>query len=159
MQFCSNKFVVSLRTVFLIVISAIVMSASAQKYWVDSQSGSVAVGGCDFSHIWDLCTDSGCPGKWEQLSRVNLPCIVVGEDSSSACSDQEPEYFCRKVSGGYSGWGPRNNMLDAYFAKNYCWNDGNFFFVGGLGTYEWTALRGSDGAWINIEFKIGINSC
>ena len=50
-------------------------------------------------------------------------------------------------------------MLDAYFAKPYCWNDLDDFFIGGLATFEWTALRGSDGAWINIEFKRGFGSC
>jgi len=159
MQFCRDSFVVPLQVAFLIMISFILMSVSAQSYWVDSQSGSTAVGNYDFSHIWDICTDSSCPGTWEQLSQVNLPCIVIGEGADSFCSEQEPEFFCRRVSGGYSGWGPQNNMLNAYFAKNYCWNDGDYFFVGGLGTYKWAALRGSDGAWIDIEFKVGINSC
>jgi len=103
MQSCRDSFVVPLRVAFLIMIFFILMSVSAQSYWVDSQSGSTAVGNYDFSHIWDICTNNSCPGTWEQLLQVNLLCIIVGEGANSSCSEQEPEFFCCRVSSGYSG--------------------------------------------------------
>jgi hypothetical protein len=151
-------------TLLVMVSSTSAAAVAIEKrtnYWVDSQSGDVATFGCDttYSNIWGLCDQNGCNGEWEQLSQVNLPCIPVGGEDPS-CAELEPEFFCRRVSGGYNGgWADRNGLLTAYFRTNYCYTDGNFFFVGDQGTPEWSAMRGDNGAWINIEFKIGIDNC
>lgn len=160
----------SLTTTFALLSTLLALTSAAPAnlsaratYWIDSTSGNTPIGDCSYtnywSHIWDICTETGCPGTWESLGQINLPCIPIGGGENSGCAELEPEYFCRRVSGGYNGWGARNGMLNAFFGFGYCWDDGNWAFVGGKATREWTALRGSDGGWINVEFKTGINGC
>lgn len=43
------------------------------------------------------------------------------------------------------------------FKGGPCWFDLKRFFYSQLGTHEWTALRGDDGSWINIEFAISLD--
>jgi hypothetical protein len=139
--------------VYLIFLIIFISATHATNYWVDSQSGSSPAVSCEdnVNSIWGACSSpTGCSGTWDQRSRVPQPCVPT--PGSDDCFEIQETFVCRRVSGAYHGWEARSGLLHAYFAKSTCWFDLNWFFAGQKGTYEWTALRGDDGSWINIEF-------
>jgi len=143
------------------ILSLITLSLiAAVRGHVESAFGNVPALDCNnVFKAWDLCGEHSCNGQWEVAGRLPPDCIP---EPGLPCSRPNRPYLCRKVGGGYNGWGARNELLGSYFNDNqpHCWVDARWLTIGARGTYEWVALRSHEhGGWINIEFSVSDVSC
>ncbi|KAK4446634.1 hypothetical protein QBC34DRAFT_427951 [Podospora aff. communis PSN243] len=137
-------------------------TTSAAGEYVDSAYGNAPALDCNnVFKAWDLCAEHGCSGQWEEAGRLPRDCIP-GEPRVPCPGGGRRPYLCRKVAGGYDGWGMRNALLGAYLKNDqpHCWFDARYLAIGARGTYEWVAIRSTQhGGWINIVFKVSDVRC
>ena len=149
----------------LLTLSLFATTTFAAGEHVDSAFGNVPALDCNnVFKAWDLCAEHSCSGQWEEAGRIPVPrdCNTEPRLPCPPGSGNKRPYLCRKVSGGYDGWGMRNALLGAYFndQTKHCWVDATWLTLGARGTYRWVALRSNQhGGWINIEFQVSDTKC